>query len=112
MNFKSLPTQPRSQGPLLPGPTEREKEPRNDVAANIDTFNHIQFLISAFSEGAVDGGEHPSILFTPFLETPCVYVCSFFGRRELERLYYYMRNFCILIGLEQWYFTLICNTYM
>ena len=112
MNFKSLPTQPRSQGPLLPGPTEREKEPRNDVAANIDIFNHIQFLISAFSEGAVDGGEHPSILFTPFLETPCVYVCSFFGRRELERLYYYMRNFCILIGLEQWYFTLICNTYM
>ena len=22
-------------------------------------------------------------------------------------LYYYMRNFCNLIGLEQWYFTLI-----
>ena len=93
MNFKSLLTQPRSQGPLLPGPTERKKEPRNDVAAKIDIFNHIQFLISAFSEGAVDGGEHPSILFTPFLETPCVYVCSFFGRRQLERLYYYMRIF-------------------
>ena len=27
-------------------------------------------------------------------------------------LYYYMRNFCNLIGLEQWYFTLIWNTYM
>ena len=23
-------------------------------------------------------------------------------------LYYYMRNFCNLIGLEQWYFSLIC----
>ena len=27
-------------------------------------------------------------------------------------LYYYMRNFCNLIGLEQWYFSLIWNTYM
>ena len=27
-------------------------------------------------------------------------------------LYSYMRNFCIVIGLEQWYFTLIWNTYM
>ena len=26
---------------------------------------------------------------------------------ELSRLYYYMRNFCNLIGLEQWYFSLI-----
>ena len=25
-------------------------------------------------------------------------------------LYYYMRNFCSLIGLEQWYFSLIWNT--
>ena len=27
-------------------------------------------------------------------------------------LYYYMINFCNLIGLEQWYFNLIWNTYM
>ena len=27
-------------------------------------------------------------------------------------LYYYMRNFCNLIILEQWYFSLIWNTYM
>ena len=27
-------------------------------------------------------------------------------------LYYYMKNFCNLIGLEQWYFSLIWNTYM
>ena len=27
-------------------------------------------------------------------------------------LYYYMRNFCKLIGLEQWYFSLIWITYM
>ena len=30
----------------------------------------------------------------------------------LQLLYYYMKNFCNLIGLEQWYFTLIWNTYM
>jgi len=29
-----------------------------------------------------------------------------------KSLYYYMRNFCNLIGLEQWYFSLIWNTYM
>ena len=28
---------------------------------------------------------------------------------HLYNLYYYMRNFCILIGLEQWYFSLIWN---
>ena len=27
-------------------------------------------------------------------------------------LYYFMRNFCNLIGLEQWYFSLIWNTYV
>ena len=27
-------------------------------------------------------------------------------------LYYYTRNFCYFIGLEQWYFSLIGNTYM
>ena len=27
-------------------------------------------------------------------------------------LYYYMRNFCNLIVLEQWYFSLIWKTYM
>jgi len=27
-------------------------------------------------------------------------------------LYYCMRNNCSLIGLEQWYFSLVWNTYM
>ena len=31
---------------------------------------------------------------------------------KLHLLYYYRRNFCNLIGLEQWYFSLIWNTYM
>ena len=30
----------------------------------------------------------------------------------LGELYYYMRNFCSLIGLEQWYFSLIWNNCM
>ena len=34
------------------------------------------------------------------------------GSGEFEHLYYYMTNFCNLIGLEQWYFSLIWNTYM
>ena len=35
------------------------------------------------------------------------------GRRDriwFQNLYYYMRNLCNLIGLEQWYFSLIWNT--
>ena len=40
----------------------------------------------------------------------------FMSKRERKNsfnvLYYYMRNFCNLIGLEQWYFSLIWNTYM
>ena len=34
--------------------------------------------------------------------------------REISylQLYYYMRNFCSLMGLEQWYFSLIWETYM
>ena len=35
-----------------------------------------------------------------------------FPPKGLFYLYYYMRNFCNLIGLEQWYFSLIWNTYM
>ena len=31
----------------------------------------------------------------------------FLGFRVFQILYYYMRNFCNLIGLEQWYFSLI-----
>ena len=31
---------------------------------------------------------------------------------ELTLLYYNIRNFCNLIGLEEWYFSLISNTYM
>ena len=30
--------------------------------------------------------------------------------REWGSLYYYMKNYCNLIGLEQWYFSLIWNT--
>ena len=29
-----------------------------------------------------------------------------------KSIYYYIRNFCKLIGLEQWYFSLIWNTYL
>ena len=32
--------------------------------------------------------------------------------RLFSILYYYRRNFCNLIGLERWYFSLIWNTYM
>ena len=35
-----------------------------------------------------------------------------FGEKLFQTLYYYMRNFCNLIGLKQWYFSLIWNTYM
>jgi len=35
-----------------------------------------------------------------------------FGEKLFQTLYYYMRNFCNLIGLEQRYFSLIWNTYM
>ena len=31
---------------------------------------------------------------------------------KLNILYYYMRNLGNLIVLEQWYFSLICNTYI
>ena len=31
---------------------------------------------------------------------------------KFQRLYYYMTNFCNLIGLEQCYFSLIWNAYM
>ena len=34
-------------------------------------------------------------------------VALFINSRGLVVLYYYMRNFCNLIGLEQWYFSLI-----
>ena len=37
---------------------------------------------------------------------------KFYKNGWLQELYYYMRNFCNLIGLEQWYFSLIWNTYM
>ena len=33
-------------------------------------------------------------------------------RYSVRTLYYYMRNFSNLFGLEQWYFSLIWNTYM
>ena len=31
---------------------------------------------------------------------------------KFQRLYYYVRNFYNLIGLEQWYFSLMWNAYM
>ena len=40
-----------------------------------------------------------------------IYVSGMYGEKnfnvELYLLHYYMRNFCNLIGLEQWYFSLI-----
>ena len=38
------------------------------------------------------------------------FLCNF--GMKFQHLYYYRRNFCNLIGLEQWYFSLIWNTYM
>ena len=32
--------------------------------------------------------------------------------QSLLQVLYYMRNFCDLIGLEQWYFSLIWNSYL
>ena len=29
---------------------------------------------------------------------------------KFQCLYFYMRNFCHLIGLEQWYFSLMCGS--
>ena len=45
----------------------------------------------------------PSILTLIPIQFPLFY---------LQNLYYYMRNSCNLIGLEQWYFSLIWSTYM
>ena len=39
-------------------------------------------------------------------------ISIFYFWLEFWFLYFYMRNFCNLIGLEQWYFSLIWNTYM
>ena len=47
-------------------------------------------------------------VFSPFVNFILVHsinnenICA-----ELKYLYYYMRNFCNLSGLEQWYFSLI-----
>ena len=41
-----------------------------------------------------------------------IYTRFLFRSFSFPVLYCYMRNFCNLIGLEQWYFTLIWNTYM
>ena len=37
----------------------------------------------------------------------CAIICLSWSSMFLYVLYYYMRNFCNLIGLEQWYFSLI-----
>ena len=50
--------------------------------------------------------------FCPCFSLGCYYA-HFSDLKELFHvLYYYMRNYCNLIGLEQWYFSLIWNTYM
>ena len=45
--------------------------------------------------------------------------CKYFFKRlnftktvHILVLYYYMKNYCNFIGLQQWYFSLIWNTYM
>ena len=55
-----------------------------------------------------------AILFADFLLFPCPWATQEWIYKEevVIVLYYYMRNFCNLIGLEQWYFSLIWNTYM
>ena len=38
--------------------------------------------------------------------------CKSTSDETFQYLYYYMRNFCYLIGLERWFFSLIWNIYM
>ena len=55
-----------------------------------------------------------SFYFEFFIRTNFSLICfglSLYSNQEFHSLYYYMRNFGSLIGLEQWYFSLIWNTY-
>ena len=66
----------------------------------------------------VDGGkskEDVSLYLYLFIGTNISLICfclSLYSNQEFHSLYYYIRNFCNLIGLEKWYFSLIWNTYM
>ena len=71
------------------------------------------------------GTEHPYVLFkccrekTSFSANMFIWLRWATGHPDgyvtgqiwFQVLYYYMRNFCNLIGLEQWYFCLLWNTY-
>ena len=64
----------------------------------------------------VEGGkskEDVSLYLYLFIGTNISLICfclSLYSNQEFHSLYYYIRNFCNLIGLEQWYFSLIWNT--
>ena len=51
-------------------------------------------------------------LFPVFSHSGHLTSSAFLDVQLLYSLCYYMTNFCSLIGLEQWYFSLIWNTYM
>ena len=41
------------------------------------------------------------------MELPYLYLTATNDKEFTGIIYYYMRNFCNLVGLEQWYFSLI-----
>ena len=64
--------------------------------------------ISRFSMTGVSVGLRPPCWgFMDFIHWFLCWVCII-----IVILYYYMKIFCNLIGLEQWYFSLIWNSYM
>jgi len=65
---------------------------------------------SRFFTGSITKFERPK--FNPRIENRPEALRPFKKKGGYIFLYYYMRNFWNLIGLEQWYFSLIWNTYM
>ena len=52
------------------------------------------------------------IVFNVIIIIIIIIIIIMYSITLLHLLYYYMNNFSNLIGLEQWYFSLIWNTYM
>ena len=47
------------------------------------------------------------LMFFFVMELLYLYLTAANNKEFTDIIYYYMRNFCNLIGLEQWYFSLI-----
>ena len=89
----------------LKGNTEHVKQNTLDIYTAIKTFwswkrKEIRCLGTTYTFPS------PDCLVPP---RPILFFVTWAG---FLLLYYYMRNFCNLIGLEQRYFSLIWNTYM